>query len=239
MKGFFDKMTGKTSKAEQAAADEKRRQDEIERQREISRLAVEKANSSEGQKWRKDLQKEKIAKIEQDIKLRERQLNLSNSSIETDPELLKLKRQLEDIKNGVTSDFNLKLAELRNADTSSSMSMSNSNTSSLQMPMSTSMPMSMPKSSVPYNYDPFKPYKPKQPVGNDISNRRFQVPESFDEEKVEKYLNEEDFDGGRRRRRTKRRISRNSKKSKKTKRVKRTKRVKKSRKSKKSKTIKY
>ena len=143
------------------------------------------------------------------------------------------------IKNGVTSDFNLKLAELRNADTSSSMSMSNSNTSSLQMPMSTSMPMSMPKSSVPYNYDPFKPYKPKQPVGNDISNRRFQVPESFDEEKVEKYLNEEDFDGGRRRRRTKRRISRNSKKSKKTKRVKRTKRVKKSRKSKKSKTIKY
>lgn len=233
MKGFFDKMTGKTSKAEQAAADEKRRQDEIERQREISRLAVEKANSSEGQKWRKDLQKEKIAKIEQDIKLRERQLNLSNSSIETDPELLKLKRQLEDIKNGVTSDFNLKLAELRNADTSSSMSMSNSNTSSLQMPMSTSMPMSMPKSSVPYNYDPFKPYKPKQPVGNDISNIRFKVPESFDEEKVEKYLNdlnEGDFDGGRRRRRTKRRISRNSKKSKKNKKSKKSKKNKKSKK---------
>jgi hypothetical protein len=257
MNGFFDKMTGKTSKAEQAAAYEKTRQDEIERQREISRLAVEKAKSPEGQKWREDLQKQKIAEIEQDIRLRERQLKLfNNSSGETDPELLKLKRELEDRKNGVTSDFNLRLSELRNANPSSSMSMSNSNTSSLQMPMSTSMP----KPSIPYNYDPFKPYKPKQPVGNDILNRQFRVPESFDEQKamdeiqsfdldspVSNYkvprdfdeekamqdLNEEDFDGGRRRRRTKRRISRNSKKSKKNK------KSKKSRKSKKSKTIKY
>lgn len=188
MKGFFNKITGKTSKAEQAAADEKRRQDELERQREISRLAVEKAKSPEGQKWRQDLQKQKIAEIEQDIRLREQYLRLFNkSSGETDPELLKLKRDLENIKNGVTTDFNLRLTELRDANPSPQIS----NTSSLQMPMNTSMPMSMntsmpmsmPKPSIPYNYDPFKPYKPKQPVGNDI-NRRFQVPESFDEQKA-------------------------------------------------------
>ena len=266
MKGFFDKMTGKTSKAEQAAVDEKRRQDEIFRQQEISRLAVEKAKSPEGQKWRQDLQKQKIAEIEQDIRLREQYLRLFNkSSGETDPELLKLKRDLENIKNGVTTDFNLRLSELRDANPPSSMPMSMPTNMSMSMPM----PMPMNRPSIPDNYDPFKPYKPKQPpASNNLVSRQFRAPESFDEskaideiqqfdldspvskqgnvykvpsdfdeEKAMQDLNDEDFDGGkRRRRRTKRRRPRKTRKSRKSK---KSKTGKKNRMSKKSKTLKY
>ena len=236
MKKFFDKISGKPSATEAAAA-EQRRQDDAQRQRDIITGQIALAKSPEGQKWREDLRKKNIAEIERDITLRENYLRLFNkSSGETDPELLKLKRDLEDIKKGNTTSFEVKLSELRNANPSASMS-TNSNTSSMPMPMPNSM--SMPK--IPDNYDPFKPYKPKQPAAIDVLSRnyqtpsdfdeskameelnesspvsRYKVPDDFDESKAMEDLNDEEFDGGKRNRLTKRRKAKKSKKAKKTK----------------------
>jgi hypothetical protein len=251
MKKFFDKISNKPSATESAAAAEQRRQDEAQRQRDIITGQMALAKSPEGQKWREDLRKKNIAEIERDITLRENYLRLFNkSSGETDPELLKLKRDLEDIKKGNTTSFEVKLSELRNANPSASMSMP------IASSMSMSMPMSMPR--IPDNYDPFKPYKPKQRATKDVLSRNYQTPDDFDESKAMEELNEsspvsskvntykvpddfdeskamedlndEDFDGGKRNKLTKRRKAKKTKKTKKTKKSRKSKKAKKCRK---------
>jgi hypothetical protein len=253
---FFDKIKGKPSAAE-VAAEEQRRRDEEQRQRDIITGQIALAKSPEGQKWREDLRKNNIAETEEEIKFKERYLKLMNRPIETDEEIIRLKRKLEDIKKGNPTNFDVKLAQLRD----SNLSTQNSNASAMSLPNSSPMPMSNPNQNtstfVPYNYYS-TPGIPLPRRNIDVMSNKFQVPKDFDEEKAmdeiqdfdldshvsskfkapkdfdeEKAmqdLNDADFDGGKRKRYAKTRKAKRSRKTKKSRKSSKSRTSKKSRK---------